>query len=322
MTSTLLQLRWNSLASVRRPGLGLLLFVLLLSAQLGFAQSRAANRARPAQAKPLTIALRDSALKTYSIDDLLEYKDLYERQRIRVETERVALREKGIRDMEAFLSNHPESKILDKVIVRLAELYYETELEFYTLSQDQYSKQLEMLDAGQLAQAPTEPHKDYSRSLRLYQRVIDEYPQSVFQDDAHYNIAYLKEDMGRREEAVALYESFLAQFSESRYFPDALFRLGEYHFNPPRNDLAAAIPIYQRVLQYTESPKYGEALYRLGWCYYKRSQYPEAISYFTLLADDVKRSEKFDPENKITNPALVNESIEYIGISFLEYKGV
>ncbi len=311
-----------------RHWLGLFTLLLLLHAPSGWAQSRpdknarsvsAAERAKP---KPLTGAKRDSALKTYSIDDLLEYKDLYERQRIRVESERIVLREKGIRDMEAFLSNHPESKILDKVIVRLAELYYESELEYYTLSQDQYSKQLELLDAGQLAQAPPEPRKDYSLSLKLYQRVIDEYPQSGFQDDAHYNLAYLKEDMGRGEEAVALYEKFLALFPESRYLPDALFRLGEYHFNSPRHDLDAAIPIYQRVLHYTESPKYGEALYRLGWCYYKMSQYPEAISYFTLLADDVKRSEKLDPENKITNPALVNESLEYIGISFLEYHGV
>jgi TolA-binding protein len=311
-----------------RQALGWFALLLLCNAHWSWAQSRPDKNARSAataermKPKPLTSAKRDSALKTYSIDDLLEYKDLYERQRIRVESERVALREKGIRDMEAFLSNHPESKILDKVIVRLAELYYESELEYYTLSQDQYSKQLELLDAGRLAQAPPEPRKDYSRSLKLYQRVIDEYPQSVFQDDAHYNLAYLKEDMGQREEAVVLYEKFLEQFPESRYLPDALFRLGEYRFNPPRNDLEAAIPIYKRVLFYTESPKYGEALYRLGWCYYKMNHYAEAISYFTLLADDVKRSEQLDPENKITNPALVNESLEYIGISFLEYKGV
>lgn len=333
MTSTFSEPNRKRLSPLRLrswagAGLGLLTCVVLLPAQLGLAQSRpdknvrtpsATERAKP---KPLTSAKRDSALRTYTIDDLLEYKDLYERQRIRVESERIAMREKGIRDMEAFLSNHPESKILDKVIVRLAELYYETELEYYTLSQDQYSKQLEMLDAGQLAQAPPEPRKDYGRSLKLYQRVIEEYPQSGFQDDAHYNIAYLKEDMGQREEAVKLYEKFLEQFPDSRYLPDALFRIGEYYFNPPLNDLESAIPIYKRVLQYTESPKYGEALYRLGWCYYKMSQYPEAISFFTLLADDVKRSEKHDPENKITNPALVNESIEYIGISFLEYKGV
>ncbi len=333
MTSTLPVSNRSRLLPARRGTLALtLLFLLsvavLLSVKRVQAQSRPETNAPRASSSgrtappPVVGAKRDSVLKSYSIDDLLEYKDFYERQRVRVESERVGLREKGIRDMEAFLTNHPESKILDKVIVRLAELYYESALEYYTLSQDQYSKQLELLDAGQLAQAPPEPHKDFSRSLKLYQRVIEEYPQSAFQDDAHYNIAFLREDMGQREEAVKLYENFIAQFPESRYLPDALFRIGEYYFNPPLNDLEAAIPIYKRVLQYTESPKYGEALYRLGWSYYKKSQYPEAISYFTLLADDVKRSEQLDPENKITNPALVNESIEYIGISFLEYQGV
>ncbi len=310
----------------RRRALAFLLLLALLctaaSVKPGMAQSRPGKKTQNSSARtvPVVGAQRDSVLKSYSIDDLLEYKDFYERQRVRIESERVALREKGIRDMEAFLVNHPESKILDKVIVRLAELYYESALEYYTLSQDQYSKQLELLEASQ--QAPPEPRKDYGRSLTLYQRVIDEYPQSGFQDDAHYNVAYLKEDMGQREEAVALYEKFIAEFSESHYLPDALFRIGEYYFNPPLNDLEQAIPIYKRVLQYTESTKYGEALYRLGWSYYKMSEYPEAISYFTLLADDVKRSAELDPENRITNPALVNESIEYIGISFLEYKGV
>jgi len=72
---------------------------------------------------------RDTVLRAYSINELLEYKDFYERERFRLESERVFLREKGISDMEAFLANHPKSKILDKVIIRLAELYYEKALE-------------------------------------------------------------------------------------------------------------------------------------------------------------------------------------------------
>ena len=306
------------------------LLLALLSAFVdvspGRAQTRSDNktltRAAQGKPKPPVGAKRDSVLKSYSINDLLEYKDFYEGQRLRVESERVRLREKGIRDMEAFVENSPDSRILDKVIMRLAELYYENALEQYTKEQELYTAQLEQFDKGQLPEAPQEPGKDYGHALALYQRILDEYPQSALRDDAQYNIAFLTEDLGAREEAVRLYEKFAEDYDGSRYLPDALFRIAEYYFNPPVNDLQRAIPIYHRVMKYEDSPKYVEALYRLGWSHYKQNNYAEAISYFTLVADDLQRAQKLDPHNRITNPGLASESIEYIGISFLEYKGV
>ncbi|MDZ7311506.1 MAG: tetratricopeptide repeat protein [candidate division KSB1 bacterium] len=264
---------------------------------------------------------RDTVLKVYSINDLLEYKDFYERERFRLETERAYLRDKGIRDMENFLASHPKSKILDRVIVRLAELHYEKALEQYNQDQEQYSRQLADYEKGLLLETPVEPRKDFGRTLELYQRIIQEFPQSKLLDDAFYNKAFLLEDLGQRDEALALYEKFVQDFPDSRYVPDALFRVAEYYFNPPVQQIERAIEIYHRILQYQDSPKYDEALYRLGWSYYKLNDFPKAISCFTLLADDVKRARQFDPKNQITNPSLAEESIEYIGIAFLDYKG-
>ncbi len=317
-----------------RPRMLMLLLPALLPAlcawNSGWAQTREQNKAANSRTKapasrtekPASGAPRDSVMKSYSITDLLEYKDFYEGRRLRWEGERVRLREKGILDMEAFVKNSPDSRILDKVIMRLAELYYESALEQYTTGQEQYTVQLEQFDKGQLAEQPQEPRKDYGRALSLYQRILDEYPQSALRDDAQYNLAFLTEDLGTREEAVRLYEKFAADHADSRYLPDALFRIAEYYFNPPVNDLQRAITIYQRVMKYEDSPKYVEALYRLGWSYYKLNNYPEAISHFTLVADDLQRAKMLDPQNKMTNPGLASESIEYISISFLEYNGV
>ncbi|MFQ5632978.1 MAG: tetratricopeptide repeat protein, partial [bacterium] len=112
------------------------------------------------------------------------------------------------------------------------------------------------------------------------------------------------------------------EFPDSRYTPDVLMRQAEFYFNPPLHQIEKAIEIYHSILAYTDSPKYNEALYKLGWSYYKLSDYPKAISYFTMLADDISMASQFDPKNKISNPALREESIEYIGISFLDYSGV
>ena len=264
---------------------------------------------------------RDTVLRAYSINDLLEYKDFYERERFRLESERVFLRDKGIRDMETFLASHPKSKILDKVIIRLAELHYEKALEAYNHDQERYSANLEAHAKGLLTEAPAEPKKDFTRPLKLYQRLIDEFPQSKLLDDASYNKAFLLEDLALRDSAVTAYEKFAQDFPGSRYVPEALFRVAEYYFNPPLQQIERAIEIYNRVLQYNDSPKFDEALYRLGWCYYKLNDFPKAISCFTMLADDVNRSQTLDPKNKITNPSLAEESIEYIGIAFLDYNG-
>jgi len=311
-----------------------LLFISMLSviATSLRAQTDGANDGKPRLVSPVDKAReaansrkrsagRDTVLRAYSITDLLEYKDFYERERFRLEHERVALREKGIRDMEMFLTNHPKSKILDKVIIRLAELHYEKALEQYNREQEAYSSSLEAYAKGVLTAAPVEPKMDFTRSLELYQRLIEGFPQSKLLDDASYNRAFLLEDLAQRDSAVVLYEKFVQDFPNSRYVPEALFRVAEYYFNPPVSQMERAIEIYRRVLQYNDSPKYDEALYRLGWSYYKMNDYAAAISYFTLLADDVKRSQRLDPKNKITNPSLAEESIEYIGIAFLDYKG-
>lgn len=296
--------------------------VLPLWAQTGTANDAAKPRlVSPLEKVKAGSAGRDTVLRAYSINDLLEYKDFYERERFRLESERVFLRDKGIRDMETFLTSHPKSKILDKVIIRLAELHYEKALETYNHAQESYSASLEAHAKGLLTEAPAEPKKDLSRSLELYQRLIDEFPQSKLLDDASYNKAFLLEDLAQRDSAVVLYEKFVQDFPNSRYVPDALFRVAEYYFNPPLNQLDLAIDMYKRILPYNESPKYDEALYRLGWCYYKMNNYAQAISYFTLLADDVTRAQRLDPKNKITNPSLAEESIEYIGIAFLDYQG-
>jgi len=308
------------------------LVVLLLNTTLSAQTNSAGENGKPILASPAEKAKvaalsrkgsagRDTVLRAYSINDLLEYKDFYERERFRLESERVFLRDKGIRDMETFLTSHPKSKILDKVVIRLAELHYEKELEAHNHEQERYSANLEAHAKGLLADAPIEPKKDFTRPLELYQRLIEGFPQSKLVDDASYNKAFLLEDLAQRDSAVALYEKFVQDFPSSRYVPDALFRVAEYYFNPPVTQLGRAVEIYQKILQYNESPKYDEALYRLGWCYYKMSDYAQAISYFTLLADDVKRSQALDPKNKITNPSLAEESIEYIGIAFLDYKG-
>lgn len=294
--------------------------ILFLVTAPGHGQDLAATGS--ANSAPQSDAMGDSLLRTYSVDELLNYKHFYESERAQLEKERAALREKGIRDLETFIRSHPESNVLDRVIFRLAELYYEQAEAEYFAAQERYGRELDLYDAGQMTEEPVEPKKDFSRTLSLYRELIENYPHSKLVDDAHYAIAFITEEMQKKDEAIALYEAFLEAFPDSPYVPDVLMRQAEYYFNPPQNQLEKAITIYKKILHYSDTPKYDEALYKLGWSYYKLSDYPQAISYFTMLADDIERARRLDPNSKVSNPALRDESIEYIGISFIDYTGV
>jgi len=289
-------------------------FIVVIFYQIGFTQQQ-----------PDTEGSRkvkvDSLLDTYSIDDILRYREYYEQEIEELKEEKIKLREKGIRNAEKFLTNNPDSKVLDKVIIRLAELYYEVAEDVYLQKMEEYDWQLEQFESSGVDTTLEEPDKDYSKPLQLYQRIIDEFPHSELVDDALYNKGFIFEEMGKIELALQIYNSIINDFADSRYVPEALMRIAEYYFNPPQNDINKAVEYYKRILEYKDSPKFDEALYRLGWSYYRLSNYPEAVSYFTLLADDIERAKKIDPTQRFSNPALREESLEYIGISFLDYGG-
>ncbi|MDZ7384921.1 MAG: tetratricopeptide repeat protein [candidate division KSB1 bacterium] len=263
----------------------------------------------------------DSTLASYSLEELQAYRQLYASRLAARERERAVLRQRGIRDAELFIAQNPNSRVLDEVMMRLAELCFEQAQEEYLAAMRQYEEELAAYDRGERANPPTEPRKDFDKPLGLLQAVVERFPHSEYVDDALYNRAFILEDLRQDTAAVAVYQRVVQEFPESPYVPSALLRIGEYYFSPPRNDLHTAIQYYERVLQYRDSPRYDEALYRLGWSHYRLSQFPQAVSYFTLLADDIERNMRLDPQGVFTNPALRDEAVEYIGISFLDYGG-
>ncbi|MBN1542084.1 tetratricopeptide repeat protein [candidate division KSB1 bacterium] len=268
-----------------------------------------------------SLSLTDSVIQAFSIEELERFRSYYSRERERLKWEREELRKQGIRDAELFLSRNPRTRVGDKILMRLAELYYEQEQEEFSRRMQEYDRLYSLYERDQLDEAPPEPQRDFSRALVSYQTVVDRYSNSDLVDDALYNIGVLLEDSQDPDSALTIYQKIIKDFPESKLQPDVLMRIGEYHFNPPRNAVVRAIDYYQQVLAFKESPRYDEALYRLGWCFYRLSDYDKAISYFTILADDIQTVLSYDPLLKYTNPSLMDESVEYIGLSFLEKGG-
>ncbi|NOZ60478.1 MAG: tetratricopeptide repeat protein [Calditrichaeota bacterium] len=273
------------------------------------------------QQNPINIRQKvkiDSLLDTYSIEEILQFRAFYQRKIADAEKEKNTIREKGIEDAKKFIADNPKSKILDKVLMRLAELYYEKANDLYVKQLQEYDDQVSVYDSLGIDKKIEEPKLDYSGSLSIYERIIRDFPFSNLVDDAYYNKGYILEEVGELDSALQVYHTIVEKFPDSRYAPESLMRIAEYHFNPPRNEIDTAIVYYKKILTYEDSPKYNQALYRLGWCYYRLSDFPQSVSYFTLLIEDVERTKKLGVNSQISNPDLRDEAVEYIGLSFLD----
>ncbi len=263
----------------------------------------------------------DTTLQKYTDEELLEFQKQYNVETDKLLQQKEIFRQKGIQNFEAFIRMHSDSPELDKVIITLAHLQYEQAVQNFGDVNEDYNNLITLYDQGKIKEEPAEPKQDYSLALTLYQQIIDDFPNSTLADDAIYYKGFLLKDLGRNEDSFVVFNELMEDFPESPYIPDALMLMAEYYFNPPVNDIEKAIETYNQVLEFKESSKYDAALYRLGWAYYRMSDYPTAISYFTILTDDIDRVHQIDPQYKYHFPEVREEAIEYIGISFLDFGG-
>lgn len=291
------------------------IFVVIFICRTGFSQQE--NKSDIAK----TVKI-DSVLDTYSIEEIIKFREYYYEQLEEIEKQKIALRDKGIKDAEDFSTNNPDSKVLDRVLMRLAELYYEKSNENFLQALQKYDQLIEQIDNSGVDSSLKEPVRDFSRPLAIYERIIQDFPHSNLVDDAYYNKAFILEEIGAADSALHIYQFILAEFSGSRYVPESMMRIAEYYFNPPQNKIEVSIEYFKKLLEFKDSPKYDEALYRLGWCYYRLSDYTQAVSYFTILVEDIDRTLNVDGGQAFSNPDLRDEALEYIGLSFLDHGGL
>lgn len=168
------------------------------------------------------------------------------------------------------------------------------------------------------------PEPNYAKVKAMYRRITEEFPTSLYADDALYNLAYLTSKSGQPDAANRLFTTFLRLYPNSEYTLNVLRRVGGYYFDPPVNDPETAIKYYKRITnEFADSTKYYiEGLYFLGWCYYRTSEMPTAVEYFAQTLDNA-----YATRGALREDALryEDDAIQYIGICFsvdtVDWKG-
>jgi len=283
---------------------------------------------------------------------------------------------------EQFLKVFPDSKVADEIAVRYADLYYEKVTEEYYArrapydsaaavfqnSEDykNYLKQMDAWFAGGMDEkskpklpdsAPVPPDPKLDEVIALYDRIINDMPQSQYVADALYGKAFIlgerysdysslrtyqyernmpnakrwerRETEDKRREAIAVLGQIIRRFPDSRYVIDAYMLTGEYYFTSRRNQPKStrdAIPYFQKAMDLIvkkgeRSEYFNQALYKLGWSYYRLTEYPQAIVYFTQLVDEIEKAEEIFEGRMLPDYVrtdMKDEAMEYIVACFVK----
>ena len=241
-------------------------------------------------------------------------------------------RQNAMQKFEEFLGQYAaDERWTPDAMFRLAELHFEK-------SNDEY-----LTATAQGAQ--TLP--DYQKTVEIYRSLITRFPRYRLLDGAYYLLGWCLGEMNKEAEALqamrglvcankykpldppekakpstgklgkmsTVYEGCEPVRPSSRFLPEAWTRVGEFHFDG--SELELAIAAYTRVLEFTDSPYYDKALYKLAWSYYRADAYPDAIKRFDQLvafADQRKAQTGSTQEGS----DLRTEAVQYLGVSFAE----
>ncbi|MBD3346927.1 MAG: tetratricopeptide repeat protein [Chitinivibrionales bacterium] len=265
-----------------------------------------------------------------STDSLSDKGQKVARQFSEIDYERLQKELAGERDLlinhiKAMQEFYPNNKYSARILFRLAELYFDGASDDFGRRLAEYERKME---EGEDTAGLEFPDYDLSEVLRIYDKIIYEFPKDESADDAYFYKALALQKLGLYGEANDILVQLTEKYPESEYFVEANMNVGRYYFEHPKiennkgYDLAEEA--FRTVLQYRDHPQFIQALYNLGWCYYMQDHYEDAIAVFKYLIEEVELD--FDPEKmdekQVVNPLLRGEAIDYIAISFDEEKQI
>jgi TolA-binding protein len=220
----------------------------------------------------------------------------------------------ALKDHEAFMVSYfgEKSELTALSMHRLADLYLILEDRKYQEAITNYLQRLQLYQKGRLRKAPAAPLVAYTRSLRIYEKLLQDYPDRPENDRVLYQMARIYEATGRPERRDEMLKHLVEEHPESQYFAESQFRLADAYFAAGKFHEAAAA--YQAAAQtgdfsildhgrkgaseraeiaVAESLKRDDerrALYKTAWTKMALEDFRGAIDTFRTLLDRTRRT--------------------------------
>jgi TolA-binding protein len=187
--------------------------------------------------------------------------------------------------------------------------------------------ELETADIDELQQNIEGLGDQATASVELYRQLLAAYPNYAKNDLVLYQLARAYEANGDADQALATLDRLVGEYPNAPYYDEAQFRRGEILFISRR--YAEAERAYRQVLKTgAKSAFYEQALYKHGWTLFKELQYEQSLeSFFGLLDRKLDpRSEDVDPALVYSSMGradqeLVSDTLRVLSISFSYLEG-
>ena len=228
-------------------------------------------------------------------------------------SEEIALRDTAVARLENFLVRYPRSHHTPHAMFLLGDLYYEEREEAFADA----SEAFERMFSGDvdLSAMPEPPMRDHGNAVRLFEGIVDQFPDYENADGALYMLGFIfqRDETLQADDAKGrdAYLALVDRHPESEFAASAHMALGEHFFD--NHQIDRAITHYGKVvdLHAPEGQHYEKGLYKLAWSHYKLSSYDTALDLLAKLLD--WSEENFLRTGK--RSAMAPEAIEYTAIS-------
>ncbi|MEL6185368.1 MAG: tetratricopeptide repeat protein, partial [Myxococcota bacterium] len=198
-------------------------------------------------------------------------------------------RDEAIEELKKLIPMAPAGR-KSEMIFRLAELYWEKSKYKYSLEMEDFEQAYtDWNEAGSQGEPPAraaflrESELIKENALRLYEKVLKEYPTYERNDEVLFYLGYNEYEAGNTKKGVRHYWTLIKQFPKSGLVPQAYLQLGEHFFN--HNNVGKARKAYDRAMAAGESQTANYARYKLAWCDYNVEEYAAGITKLKTVID-------------------------------------
>jgi TolA-binding protein len=221
------------------------------------------------------------------------------------------LRAEAVGLLETFIKEEsPQAREMPEAMMRLGELYWETEREQFVVRFQEWEKK-------PVDQRGPTPDPNFDRARALFARVLKDYKNFESYDLALYVDGFLATEQGKSDEALDRFNRILEGYPRSRFIPDAHMARAEAAFNG-KYDYAGALAEYEKVMQYPQSDLYGLALFKSAWCQWRLGRSDEAAKRFLQVFQVTDEGQQVSAAKRKQLDELQAEALKYLVEVFTE----
>lgn len=184
-----------------------------------------------------------------------------------------------------FSQQEPISNTMQDVDLRIADIYFMNKR--YDDAYNQYSKisarRGQGYDYATLQKANIDGvKKNYKDKINTLTKLMREVPNSVYVNDAHYQLGLAYEDDKNYDMAVKTYNDIIKANQSQEYVPKSLMRLATIYYN--NQNQAEALKKYTTIVQnYINAPEADQALKAIREIYIGQGKPDEFIQFMSTL---------------------------------------